>query len=587
MSQKRAILLILAISFLTHFNTLFNNFTGDTKALFVGNTFYKSLSNLPVLLRKDFVTTPEIFSGAPSPEPASFSGCVSYRPVTSLTFFADYFFWKDRPAGHHLTNIVLHCVVALLVYFFIIGILTKNPRVSLMAALLFAVHPIQSEVVSNIGYRSDLLAALFYLAALLSYIRYRAVFRGGGRRWFLLSCLFFAFGLFSKETVMTFPLIAIAYDACFLKRTRAKEFIKTRIPAFWGYVSILAFYCAIYFGVMKNEFYPRFLLADGGYLSQLQASARILWHYLAVIILPFKITVLPPLYTFPAGLGDTGGTLALASVVALLCLSIWAGYKSWASDKIVLFGLVWFWVTSLPTSNLIPLLNPIAFRFLYLPSVGVFTLLALGLDRLLQKTHSRKATVLVPAVLIGLCMSLTISNNTFFKNTIVVSKEIIRNYPDSSRPYWALGVEYYEKGRYEKAAANFQKYLTNDPRNPYALNPRRNFAVYYFLGQCHRSDPNTAIAYFKKVIQLKPDYVLAYIDLSKMYLMKGEGQRALAYAQHALALKNDWPPGYVLAVHSHLVLGQNEQARALLLQALAQFPDDQDLRHLQTRLKKK
>ena len=91
-----------------------------------------------------------------------------------------------------------------------------------------------------------------------------------------------------------------------------------------------------------------------------------------------------------------------------------------------------------------------------------------------------------------LILNFIFGDNAFFKNSFVAAKEMIRNYPDSSRPYWLLGVEYYDLGRYEEAAKYFKQHLKNDPRNPFLTHPSKNAAVYHILARSIRGNAEEA-----------------------------------------------------------------------------------------------
>ena len=116
MTRTKIIILLAVFTLITFGNSLNNEFIGDAKSIFDINTFYKKPQNLIRLFRKDFITDSAQTLDLPGHE-ASFSGCISYRPVTALTFFGDYFLWRDRAFGHHLTNVLLHLLTCLAAYF--------------------------------------------------------------------------------------------------------------------------------------------------------------------------------------------------------------------------------------------------------------------------------------------------------------------------------------------------------------------------------------------------------------------------------------------------------------------------------------
>jgi len=528
MSRKRALLIIVLLIFVSYGNALLNDFTGDAKGLFKNNTFYKKPSNILKVFTNDFVMKPENITGSLELEAPSSSGFISYRPVTALFFFSDYALWKNNAFGHHLTNLLLHALTSIFVYLLLIK-LTKEKEVSLLAGLLFAVHPIHSEVVCNIGYRSDLVSTFFYLLALLLYF---CAFENECRNKLKLLCLSsssFFLALFSKETALTLPVVLFFLDFWFLKKEgeATKEFLRSRMKIYLCFLSILAFYIFIYFFVMQNVFYSKMFAGTENVFDKLVLASNVFLKYLVAFILPFKVNVLPTVYS---PVLKIGGIAAVILAIVLVAFDMMVAKSMFNKKRYIAFFILWFLVTFLPVSNLLRLLNPYAFRFMYLPSIGllaVFAYIILALiDILKKRMKSIRSGLIIKMALIGLCMSITISNNAFFKNSIVAAEEMIRNYPESSRAYWILGVEYFELGRLRQADRYFNKYLEIDPKNPQVLDPGKNFSVYYLLGMCNVDDAKKSISYFEKVISLKPDYVLAYLSLAEMYKRNNDFDKA-------------------------------------------------------------
>jgi len=134
----------------------------------------------------------------------------SYRPVRNASYAIDFFVWGWRPFGFHLTNVLIHAGNVILV-FLLIRRFTVKPRLAFLAALIFAVHPMQTDSVSYISGRRDVLFALFYLAAFHAYLRYRA---SRSRAFFALFLGFWALSLMSKEMAVSLPLVIFIWNFC-------------------------------------------------------------------------------------------------------------------------------------------------------------------------------------------------------------------------------------------------------------------------------------------------------------------------------------------------------------------------------------
>lgn len=517
----------------------------------------------------------------------SFSGIVSYRPVVAATFFVDYAFWKENPLGHHFTNIALHFVVTVLVFYFMLY-LTAIRGIAFLTASFFAVHPIQSEVVNFIGYRSDILMTLFYLTGILAYLRYNAVEKKG--KWLIVACLSYFCALFSKETALTFPFVVLIIDRFFLNQKNTRKTIDIIRNKVWIYVMlglITLFYMYVYFVLMPNAFYPQFTPRAQIGIAKFVLMLKIFTAYVSVLILPFKVTVLPPLYAppiFPLY------PMELFVPVCVTLLSAALGFYFYRRNKLITFGLVWFYIQYVLVSGFVPLLNPLAFRFLYLPSIGFFLLVAIAVKAIAawlnRKNDASNISALFQATLIGLLMALTIANNAFFKNNFVACQEMLRRYPDSSRPSWILGHDYYRAGNYEEAAKYLRMHLKVAINNPFISGDKEKFMTYHLLGRLVE-DPDVAIGYLEKARDLSPGLAIIYLDLSKNYITKKDYPTALAYARQALKFDSGLSSAYVYMIHIYIESGDLVQARAILTQAVQMFGNNINLRAVEKYLNQK
>jgi hypothetical protein len=163
LNNKRAMLVIAFAIVLVYANTLVNQFVWDDNVTIVRNNFIKSWSNVPRIFSKSYLS-PFVRTGSSySPDIRVSSGETSYRPIATLSYMLDYSIWKLNPFGYHLTNLALHLINAILIYL-LINALTRNKNTALLASLLFALHPVNSEAINNISNRKDLLAFLSIFA---------------------------------------------------------------------------------------------------------------------------------------------------------------------------------------------------------------------------------------------------------------------------------------------------------------------------------------------------------------------------------------------------------------------------------------
>ncbi len=582
------IILLISLTFLTFANSLGHDFIGDSKSLFLHNSFYKHPEHLKYLFSKDLIMAPEQ-NRPPEEKEHFYSGLISYRPVTALTFFTDYSLYRERPAGFHFTNILLHVMTVCLVFALARYILGNNPT-AFMAALLFGVHPVQSELVSCIGYRSDLLATFFILIALLTYIASVSQTKRKKKTGYVFSLTAFFLALFSKETALAFFPLLILTDMFFIKADGKgwAEHFKSRSGLYSGYILILLFYLFIYFSVCAGEHYPKYFFLQTTPVQHGRVVLVILFEYLKVFFFPWTVTVLPPLFAPEAGAGQTP-TVLLSFAVILV--SLVSAYIRRARNPVIAFSVFWFFISYLPASNIVWLPNPIAFRFMYLPAVGMVLILATGIEKMaaaLQKRFpSCQVSGLVKAAVVGICMSASFANNSFFKNDFSACLEMVRNYPDSSRPYWILGLNCYEQARFAEAKNYFMQYYHKDPRNPFVPDVKTSYVFWHSLGRCYVDDPEKAIELFKKALSLKPDFFLGYLDLAKAYLLQEDYARAVPVSLAAIRLNRRAALPYVYAIHSYVELGDWTSAEKLLQKAESFAGENVNVRYVAQLLKQR
>jgi hypothetical protein len=143
-----------------------------------------------------------------------------YRPIPMLTYMADYSLWKLSAAGYHFTNILLHVLAALCVYWFI-GTLFNDRALSFLAGAFFVVHPAHTEAVTYISGRSDSLGLIFML---LSFIFYIKETRANNLRTYILMIACYTLALLSRENTMILPLLLLLYHYAFKEKFRIKAF---------------------------------------------------------------------------------------------------------------------------------------------------------------------------------------------------------------------------------------------------------------------------------------------------------------------------------------------------------------------------
>lgn len=358
-----------------------------------------------------------------------------YRPLQTLQNMLDFKIWKFNPLGFHLTNLAFHFTAAFLL-FGILSLLFKENE-ALMAALIFAVHPIVVEQLLIIAGRAELMAFAFSLAALRA-----AMYR---TRWgFIFSILFYLLACLSKETGLIFPAFL------FLVGLFNPQY-KVRWTHYAAYAVIAGLYLFLRGHVVPNgeivpdwRFAPIFIIRD---------FPMIVVEYLRVIIFPFDLHS-------HRRMNFSVNILIISYLV--LGLVILKGFLG--KSKLMWFCVGWFLIGLLPK---LPVLMSNALmldHWAYPSGVGIFIFMAAALGKL-----KRKMVVPVATVFIILFYSAISWANIAGRNTDKKMYEWALTYKSSSIVRANLGVIYYSEGRYVEAEELFKESLKMNP-SPFSAN---------------------------------------------------------------------------------------------------------------------
>jgi protein O-mannosyl-transferase len=443
-SQLIAIVSLVVIVFIVYANSLGNQFVFDDIYLVEGNQRLRSL-DLSLLSS-------------------------SYRPLRDLSYAIDFAIWGEGPFGFHLTNLVLHAGNVLLV-FALVRRLTEDLATALLAALIFAVHPIQTDAVTYISGRRDLLFSFFYLSAFHSYLSYyRSQPAARAARWFTLFVIFWFLSLLSKEMAASLPILIFVWHYCntwedgtswwrqilqTARRTLAKD------KWFWITFSLAGIAFTFYWVVFKGASGRARSLEywGGSFFSNVLTVMRVHAWYLKQLVYPTPIAQYLGVFEPSQSLFEWRVAGSLVVVGGVLTCGFWLLNR----DRLMAFAIFSYFVLLLPVSQIIPHHELLADHYLYLPmlSFGLF------ISLLIRKIGSRggvarKVTYGTIAVVVVLLASLTIIQNRTWKNERSLWTANYKAVPTSPRAALNLG-NTYQDTEPEKAEALFKRALGLNP----------------------------------------------------------------------------------------------------------------------------
>lgn len=519
-------LLVATIAFIVYANSLGNGFLGDDDFVILDNPALDARPFSP------FSSIDTVSDTVPLPY---------YRPLTLITFYLEKQIHDLNPFWVRLANITLHSAIAFLLYFFARSLL-KERYAALLAALIFAVHPLHSEAVDFNSARNNLLVCFFILAAYL--LHHRSIIQkkfsfaiAGG------VCLLAA--LFSKESAVAVIPFILALEITSLRdqtsRMRISSLIRL-LPCIsatgcylllrWMTLSKLGLQSGILPGVGASTMQNMYIIPD--LASRLMNNIYIIPHYLLTVIRP---TALSPLYTIP----DDLNLLALPLFTGWLCIImmlVWVLTRGRSPASV--FGLLWMIVFWLPVSGIIYFPStPLADRFLYIPSIGLWLIVADQLTRFtpVATTARRSVTTAVVVMLITLA-TLTILRNNDWKSGITLFTRLTEQYPNSALGHANLGDSYLKPETLNDhnrslAEKQYEIALQLDPQIQVVQLPLGHLKY-------DKGDFEAALLYYTRALNILPTNKQARVGRGLTYEKLGNTEDSLRDFKFFLTI-----PGYV------------------------------------------
>jgi len=523
-----------------------------------------------------------------------------WHPLTWLSLWIDRHLWGPGPMGFHATNIVLHGLnTALVTSLAALLILTARSTVSpkengggfsdrgvMIAAavtgILFGFHPIHVESVAWISERKDVLCAFFFLAGILTYLRYAGdrsgkivsghFFQGRSPRFYFLTLFLFTLSLLSKPMAVTFPLVLLILDwhplGRFERGERHSAILVEKLP--FLALSLADFVMAIAGPgtgeTIATNVVPFMLRLSAG----TQAPALYLWkmivplNLLAYYPYPREISLLSVNYLIPY-VAEIG--------IAASCVLL---YKS-TRGRIWTAGWTYFIITLLPVLQFIPIgYESMADRYTYLPSLGPFLLAGLGLALVFERKEktiaeplsARLGALVVSGILVLSLSYLTVRQAAIWKNSLTFWNYVIEKRPGE------VGVAYNNRGlflaglnRDAEALQDFDEAIAIDPTD---VQHHMNRAwAYYKVGQYDK-----AIEDYSAIVKLKPRDLVGYINRGNIYALLGQFDKAIEDYSAIMKLKPRNIIGYINRGNIYASLGQLDKAVMDFTNAIAVDPDN-------------
>jgi tetratricopeptide (TPR) repeat protein len=483
------------------------------------------------------------------------SHAANWFPLTWISHMIDCQLHGVNPAGHHVTNVLLH-IGSTIVLFLAFRRMTNAPWRSAFVAALFGLHPLHVESVAWLAERKDVLSTFFGMLALLSYARY--VEKRSNTAFpllnYALTFFWFACGLMSKPMLVTFPFVLLLLDFWPLQRINglkgSSRLVIEKIPFF--ILSAVSSYITVQVQVGKT-------VQSLSNFSALDRVSNVLVSYVAYLwkmVWPAKLAFFYPLVSAPPVLHAVIAGIVLIAITSL----VWLFARRYPAGIV---GWCWYLGTLVPVIGIVHVgEQALADRYTYIPLIGIFIAIAWIVPDLLSKQRLSKAAYWsIAAVLLGSCTIMTFRQVGFWKNSramleraLAVTEnnflalnnygviladegrydEAITHYrkaisikPTYARAYNNLGTSLTLKGQFQEAIESYQQSLEIRPAEPQT---HYNLAVTYARVQRY----DLTIEHCREALRLDPNYGAAFYDLALALSLSNQFEEAKTYFNKAL-----------------------------------------------------
>lgn len=504
-------LIVVAAGVLVYWNSFGGALVFDAITSIVENKTIRHLSPLgPVLL------------------PPLAGATVEGRPLLNLSFALNYAAGELDPWGYHFVNLAIHILAALALF----GIVRRTlllpafaPRMgvastglALVCALVWLVHPLQTESVTNVVQRAESLMGWLFLLSFYFAVRgFTSTRPGVWKTGAVLVCLL---GMAAKEVMAIAPLTILLYDRVFISTSWREAFSRRGgfyIALFltWGLLAMLV----VWTGTHGKTVGLGLGLGPWDY-AKIQCGAVL--HYLRLSVWPSPLVAD---YGVLKKVDDWSFLPNAFGVAALFAAGMIAfRFRPWIG-----FLALTFFALLAPTSSVLPIVTQsMAEHRMYLPLAPLVTLAVIGGYLLL-----RRGAIPVLALVLVVFSGLTVARNADYASDFTFWSDCVEKWPRSHRSQNNLGLAFYQKGDADAAMTHYRRALEIDPGYEQAHNN-----LGYALAEKGALDE--AIAHYREALALKPDYAKAHNNLGLALGKSGKLDEAIACYERALEISPDY-----------------------------------------------
>ena len=485
------------------------------------------------------------------------SEATDYWPLTSTLWWLEWRLWGASPLGYHAVNVLLHAINAVLVWMVLRRL--KIPG-AWLAALVFAIHPVNVATAAWVSEQKNTLSMLFYAAAILLYLKFD---KEGCWHWYVFSLVAFLLALLSKAAVVMLPVVLLGCAWWIHNRLRWKDFLRT--APFFSLSAAL--------GLVTIRFQYHHRIAVGlaaqsvSLASRFATAGSVPWLYLYKAVLPLSLTAVYPKWQVDAShwVSYVPGVI-FAGGLALF----WWKRNTWGRP--LLFGFGYFVVMLFPVLGFLDQsfhrLSSVADHWQYYSIIAPIALVVVAgewIGRRLSEQGRHWGAALGVAVLMALGVATWTRANVYADAETLWRDNVAKN-PDAWVAHYNLATELQTAGKLLEAGEQYEQTLRLRPGYAEAEN---NLGI--TLAQAGRLPE--AVMHFERALQINPDLADVHGNLGHALMLLGDEAKAMGHWERALQIKPDNAEVHYDLGQALEQMGNPEQAIGHYEQALRLKPD--------------
>jgi tetratricopeptide (TPR) repeat protein len=497
-----------------------------------------------------------------------------YWPATNTSLWIEWRLWGMHPSGYHVTNLILHIIEALLIWLILRKLSIPG---AFLAALIFALHPVNVESVAWISQRKNTMAMLFFLLSIWCYLKAESQppppqnrkFLRGVDYWYGISLVLFILTMLSKGSAAVLPVLLLGI-IWWLRPLTWRDF--ARIAPFFAVAAVFT-EVNVWFQTHGEEI----VIRSADFAERLLGAGGVVWFYLYKALLPFDLAFIYPQWQIQTG--NLAWWLPLLAALAVTA-ALWHYRKKWGRPFLFAWGFFCF--ALLPVMGFTDVgfmrYSLVADHYQHVAIIGVIALAAAGLSIWQRRVQGglRRASMGVAIGIVGILAILTWRQNgiyrdpvTLYENTIyknpgcwlaqynlaktLMDKGLVMeatnhfrqavvlksDYFDADTYFDAhinLGVALTKLNRFQEGIEEFEQALKIDPNSEKAYD---DLGVTFF----HLGRNGDAIKNYEKALKKDPSDAEAHNNLAVSFIQDGRFSEAVEHLKRAMEIR----PGYISA----------------------------------------